>query len=143
MLWLLSAVVVLWLAAWGCAHSKKVKRTVILMPAADANFGRPFYVLFRTVDEKQFLTDSYNRVAKMVYPNSEDPSVLKVALVWPATQRKIEVEVAKDKAIGVYCIFTRPGNPWKLLLVPPMDSEQKALLRKSTIVIRSRDGAGD
>ena len=134
----LAAVTLLGLAAWGCATAKTVKRTVVLMPDKNANYGRPFYVLLRAVDEKQFLTDNYNAVAKMVYPNSEDPSVLKAVLVWPATPRKVQVEVAKDKAIGVYCIFTRPGNPWKLLLAPPMKSEQQAVLGKNTIVIRSR-----
>jgi hypothetical protein len=128
----LAAIVAL-AVAWGCGTSATVKRTVILKPVSNANYGRPFYVLIRSVTEKEFLTDNYDKVAKMVYPNSEDPSVLKVALVWPDLERKIEVDVPKDKPVGIYCIFTSPGNPWKMLLAPPLKSKLKAVLKRRTV----------
>lgn len=121
------------LAAWGCAHEATVKRTVVLSPVKDANAGRPFYVLIRAVSEKEFLTDSYNTVAELVYPNSDDPTVLKVVLIWPSKEQRVEVQVPQEKGVGVYGVYTRPGNPWKVLHAPPLKSELRTVLKRRTV----------
>lgn len=135
----------LWLSLSSCAHSEatSVKRRIVFQPGPGTNSGRPVYVLVRTVNENEFLTDSYRRISGLVYPNSGDPSVLKVLLVWPNRAQNVEVEVPKEKSVGIYCIFTKPGDQWKLLLTEPMKPEYTAVLQDSTISIRSTGTAKD
>ncbi len=117
---------------------KKVNwRRLTFTPAPDANAKRTFYVVIRAVDEKEFLTDSYSKVSKMVFPNSRNPSVLRATLIWPQRKRWVWVNVPEGKAIGVYGLFTHPGGQWKLMLSHPLRQSYSFVLEQGN-VMRSR-----
>jgi len=120
---------------WGCSHQEAatVPQSLVFRPQATSNNGRPVYVLIRVVSENEFLTDSYRKIAGLVYPSSTDPSVLGVALVWPEREQTLKVEVPKGKAVGIYAMFTRPGDQWKMLLGEPGKYVYRAMLEAGTL----------
>jgi hypothetical protein len=130
----------------GCAHKqnntvvKPLQREIYFRPRPSTNAGRPVYVLVRSVSESEFLTDSYRRISGMVYPNSGDPSVLVVLLIWPNRAQRVKVDVPKDKSIGVYGLFTKPGDQWKLMLTQPLRLDYTLQLENNAISIE-RSGA--
>ena len=85
--------------------------------------------------ESDFLTDSYRKITSLVYPNATDPSVLSVLLIWPGRELRVRLDVPKAKAVGIYCLFTAPGDPWKLLLTQPLAKELRAVLEPATLVL--------
>jgi hypothetical protein len=143
----LLALALLLAAGWGCAHKqsnavvKPVQRELFFRPRPSANAGRPVYVLVRSVSESEFLTDSYRKISSMVYPNSGDPSVLLVLLVWPNREQRVKLEIPKDKAIGVYGMFTKPGDQWKLMLTPPLRLDYTLQLENNAISVERVGGA--
>jgi len=112
-------------------------RKLTFTPAPKANANRTFYVVIRAVDEKEFLTDSYSKISKLVFPTSKDPTVLRATLIWPKRKRWVWVDVPEGKAIGVYGLFTHPGGQWKLLLSHPLGRSYSFTLEQGN-VMRSR-----
>jgi hypothetical protein len=128
------------LGAWGCSSPGAIKRTVVFSPSADMNGGRPVYVLVRAVNEKDFVTDSYGKMADLVFPQGEETSVLQVALIWPEQESLVEVQLPQGKAMAIYCMFTAPGNQWKVLLPPPAkDDRFLAVLEGGSISAKPSD----
>ncbi len=125
-------------ATGGCGSSTLVKRTIVFQPQQQVNRGRPFYALVRTVEEQGFLTDSYQKISALVYPSDKkDQTIVHVALIWPSREKTVVVKVPKDKAVAIYCLFTRPGSQWKVLLPPPMAEKIWAVLDRGTIVAQT------
>ena len=111
-------------------------REVNLHPTPRANQGRPFYVMVRAATEKDFFTDHYQKVASLVFPVSEDATILATALLWPGHGHKLKVKVPAKKSFAIYVLFTNPGDPWKLLLAPPLKEEYHFVLDEGRIVQR-------
>jgi len=141
------ALALLLAVGWGCAHKQgnavvnPVQRELFFRPRPSTNAGRPVYVLVRSVSESEFLTDSYRKISSMVYPNSGDPSVLVVLLVWPNREQRVKLEVPKDKAVGVYGLFTKPGDQWKLMLTPPLRLDYTLQLENNAVSVERVGGA--
>ena len=134
----------------GCAGKSKneavvkpVARELVLRPRPGINGGRPVYVLVRSIDESEFLADSYRKISAMVYPNSGDPSVLAVALIWPNRGQRVQVYASKDKAIAVYAMFAAPGDQWKLLLGQPLRTQYLIRLDGYAISLERPPGTKD
>ncbi len=111
-------------------------REINLHPTPRANQGRPFYVMVRAATEKDFFADHYQKVAGMVFPVSEDPTILATTLVWPGRHQKFKVKVEHKKSFAVYVLYTSPGDPWKVLLAPPLREEYHFVLDGARIVQR-------
>lgn len=86
------------------------------------NGGLPFYVVFRTVEGAAFVTESYDAVAKKVFANPKDQSVLRAEVVYPGVEREIAVEKPVALPLGVYFLFTKPGERWKTQRSLPVPS---------------------
>lgn len=121
-------------AAAGCGN--QALRTINFQPAAQVNGGRPFYLLVRVASEKEFFGDSYKKIVGMVYPPSEDPSVLAARLIWPGRAERVQVTVADKKSFAVYVLYTSPGEPWKVLVSPPLRSQYDFVLEGGRIAPR-------
>lgn len=78
------------------------------------NYGRPLYMLVRTVDPKQYSTEAYNDVAaKVINP---DAAVLRSEVIYPGTLQRIQVKLPKEEAVAVSFLFTEPDGSWQMLL---------------------------
>ena len=104
----------------------------------DVNQQRTLYMLIRTVDAKQYLTESYATVAAQVV--TPDASVLasKVLLSPPPSPLKIPITDAKPLAI--YFLFTTPAGDWKTLQEPPFPKHLMITLGPGRITKIERRG---
>ena len=116
----------------GCATGV---RTLVMRADARANQGRNFYLLVRTVAEKDFFIDGYQKIVGMVFPVSKDPSIKLVQLIRPGKVERAQIKVADGESFAVYALFTQPGDPWKVLISPPLQKEYELRLADSRIIL--------
>lgn len=89
---------------------------------ADTNGGLPFYAVIRAVDQAAYVTDTYEAVAGKVFVNPADPSVLRTEVIYPGIEREIEIKKPENLPIGIYFLFTKPGEKWKTAVRQPLPS---------------------
>ena len=109
-----------------CAHNKPAPKpkacdcaTITLRTALDTNGGKPFYIIVRSVSESEFLQDDYKSIAADAFPRGKDEKVLAHVFSYPGMEHSVVVDLTEGEGLGVYALFTRPGDPWKVLLSPP------------------------
>lgn len=127
-------------SAVGCGWRKPPKPEMITFhfkPDDTTNDGQPVYVVIRTVNKKQFLIEDYDEIANAVYADPPDKNLLAWHTLLPGKKEKIQVEKPEDAAIGVYALFTKPGENWKVMLKTPLESKYKLMLNQN--VLRSKN----
>jgi hypothetical protein len=133
----IAAIVILAIAAViGSCGKKPVPPPQILFEIEsddDTNGGRSFYIAIRSVNHSQFLADSYQDVANMIFTNPADSSVLATQVILPGEDKEIIVVKPDKDVIGFYCFFTDPGDPWKIMLDQPLGEEYEIVLKKNRI----------
>jgi len=100
----------------------------------DTNQGRLFYVAIRSVNSNQFLIETYQSAASMIYTDPPDPSVLARQMILPGEKQKIKVVKPDQNQVGLYFFFTDPGDPWRVMIEQPLDDKYKIALDKNRIV---------
>lgn len=112
----------------GCSSTKmKVEVT----STSDTNGGRPFYAVFRSVDPGTYVTDSYEAIAGKVF--APDPTVLRTEVVYPGVKGEIAVPKSEALPVGIYFLFTTPGEKWKILRQQPLPSSIQVELGKNDV----------
>jgi hypothetical protein len=120
----------------GCGGPKVIPReqvTFHIAPHASVNDQRPVYIVFRKVNAKNFLTENYDNIADMVYADPPDESLLAWHILMPGQNEKVLVAKPDKLSIGVYVLFTQPGEKWKMLLEKPFKSEYKFNINKNVL----------
>jgi predicted component of type VI protein secretion system len=129
----LSFTVIMMQACSGPKYVKKVDFTLI----ADekANGERSVYIVIRKMNQKVFLSESYDDVANTVFAEPRDQSLLAWRILMPGQEEKIKLEIIKpdEVNIGVYGLFANPGKNWKLLLETPLESKYSIKVRESDL----------
>jgi hypothetical protein len=116
----------------GCAAPT---RTFVLRPEARANGGDNFYLVARSVAERDFFLDSYQKMVGMVFPVSKDPNIKLVQLIRPGQVERVKITIAEGESLAVYALFTQPGDPWKVLISPPLHKQYELRLAGSQIIL--------
>lgn len=82
----------------------------------DTNHGGPLYVVVRKLDQAGFLADDYDAIADRLFAEPRDPSVLRKVIVRPGQAITIEADrdLADGEILGVYFLFSVPGDSWRL-----------------------------
>lgn len=117
-------------AASGCS-STQCELTVQSKP--ETNGGKPFYALVRAVEQATFVTDGYDSIAARVFPNPPDPTVLSSEVVYPGIKAKLTFKKPEGVPIGIYFLFTQPGERWKISKVQPLPNSMSIELDKNSI----------
>lgn len=119
----------------GCGPKAVPKEyvTFYVDPDASVNDQRPVYMVIRKVNKKNFLTENYDYIADMVYAEPPDESLLAWHILMPGQSEKIPVIKPEKLSIGVYVLFTQPGENWKMLLEKPLKSEYKINIKKNVL----------
>jgi hypothetical protein len=110
------------LALYGCSADGPQKPEIdfYVDPSYEVNDGRIVYLMARTVNEKQFLDESYTEIAGKAFPKSDDPELLKVQPIYPGQKIKVHVSGPEKGHIAIYFMFTDPGNNWRSILELPL-----------------------
>lgn len=106
------------LCGFGCSSTPEV--TVEVTSTAETNGGRPFYAVIRSVEQTTYITDSYEGIAARIFANPPDPSVLRAEVIYPGVPASWTVEQPEGLSVGVYFMFTDPGDGWKIVRSPPL-----------------------
>lgn len=114
----------------GCFEAKKGEEVTFLIRTTPAtNHGTPLYVVVKETTMAEFLTQDYHEIANQSFWKEENPSHLIKKVLIPGTTSKIKLDPPKgDKSLGVYFLFTNPGECWKYILDKPQSENVKILL---------------
>ncbi len=124
----------------GCAKYRifnKNRMSIKILSESNANDKQPVAIVIRSVNYNNFLTESYQDIAEMVYADPPDPSVIASRIILPGTKEKIEIEIPPKDLVGVYCLFKDP-DIWRIILRRPFDSKYSIVLEQNRIVLKKR-----
>lgn len=102
----------------------------------DTNHGGPLYVVVRKLDQAGFLADDYDAIADRLFAEPRDPSVLRKVIVRPGQAITVDAdrELADGEILGVYFLFSVPGNSWRLAISDRAIQRIRIVLGASGIV---------
>lgn len=84
-----------------------------------SNDGQPFYCVIDEVDKGEFLTKTYEEVSRSVFSTEGDLPQHLLEVIIPGIDLKTRFhKPQKNKAIGIYFLFTNPSEEWKLFVEP-------------------------
>lgn len=109
----------------GCGGRKPApppKMTLNVQSDPASNQGQVFYLVARSVTDRQFLTDTYQSVASLVFADPPDPALLGSHAVIPGRKQVLKVVQPTQNALGFYFLFTEPGDQWKRMVSQPLAS---------------------
>jgi len=114
----------------GCFQTKKEDEvTFYIKTTKTTNQGTPFYVVVKETSMAQFLTQDYHQIAAQSFWKEEDTSNLLKRVLVPGSTYKITLpSPGKDKSLGVYFLYTNPGDYWKYIVNKPKAEKVKILL---------------
>ncbi len=99
----------------------------------ETNDGRSMYVVIRTVNNKNFMIESYDQIADMVYGDSPDKGFIVSYVILPGKEKNVTISKPEDSAIAVYALFTHPGEKWKTLIKAPFEKAYDIKLLDNSI----------
>jgi hypothetical protein len=102
----------------------------------DTNHGGPLYVVVRKIDQAGFLADDYDAIADRLFGTPPDPAVVRKAIVRPGEPLELDADrdLADGEILGVYFLFSVPGDDWRLAIVDRRIQRIKIVLGGSGIV---------
>ena len=119
---------------FGCA---KNRMSIKIRSNYSTNNEQPVCIVIRSVNYNNFLTESYQDIAEMVYADPPNPTVIASHIILPGTKEKIEIEIPPKELVGVYSLFKEP-DIWKVILSRPFDKKYYIILEHNRIVIKKR-----
>jgi len=111
--------------------------TIAIEVDEKTNNGTPFYAVVRTVEEGSFLTESYQNVADAVFPQPQDPNMLLKQVIYPGKKDQLNIKNPPGKVLGLYFLFTEPGDHWKVMIRQPYPRRYSVALVNTEIVSSS------
>ena len=103
-----------------------------------ANDGEVFYMVVRTITDKQFMIDSYQDVAGLAFADPPDPSVLGTFALFPGKNQKFRVAKPLRDSLGLYFLFTKPSDQWKNIEDQPLAKGYRVFLGKDYVSINQK-----
>ena len=113
----------------GCAPTLRFSVTA----EPDTNKNAPVYLVVRSVDGQAFLAEHYNAVAEKVFQNVPDKSILQRRIIFPGQTETIQIDIPAEGNLGVYVLFSEPGENWRIPLQAPFPEEVIISLGKNQI----------
>jgi hypothetical protein len=134
-----SLVIAVLLAA--CSSDPKPPPSLVFDVTANSqtNNGGLFYLVVRSANEKQFMLESYQKVASKAFTDPPDPDGLGVFSIVPGTKQEYTVSQPARGTIALYFLFTQPGSQWKKLLSMPFEAKYNINLMATSQVEISED----
>lgn len=124
------ALLIVLMSLASCFYQKNTDEvTFLIKTTKNTNQGTPLYVVLKETNMAQFLIQDYHEIAAQSFWKEEDiPGGAKMVLIPGSTHQVSLPTPGKDKSIGVYFLFTNPGESWKYILDKPKAEKVKILL---------------
>lgn len=123
------ALLILLGGCFGFEAKKDDEITFLIRTKKTTNEGTPLYVVLQETSMAHFLTEDYHEIAAQIFKNENNEKALVKRVLVPGSINKITIpNPGKDKSIGVYFLFTNPGESWKYILDKPKAEKVKILL---------------
>lgn len=85
----------------------------------NSNHGLPLYMLVKEVEKAEFLTDDYRGITKEIFSPLKDSAYIFSDVTMPGDFYKVKFpHPDNNKLLGVYFLFTDPGEEWKFMIEP-------------------------
>lgn len=80
------------------------------------NEGRPFCLYIKEVEKGEFIRHEYQEIVQEVNPFAEEAPAIQPYFLHPGKNYDIRIpRKHMDKPLGIYVLYTNPGDDWKLL----------------------------
>lgn len=80
------------------------------------NDGTPFYVYIKEVEKGEFLKSEYQQIVREAFPFTDVGPGIHPEVLLPGKNYRIKINREHpEKLLGIYFLFTNPGDDWKLL----------------------------
>ena len=128
------------LSCMGCSSRRPPPPQMKLHVQSDSatNDGQIFYMVVRAVGDKQFLTESYQTVAGMVFADPPDKTIVGSHVVLPGNIQELQVIQPEESPVAFYFLFTNPGDQWKKILDQPLALAYNISIHKNEVTITKR-----
>ena len=103
---------------------------------ASVNQGQPVFLLIRTINGPEFVTDDYQAIADMFNASPFNATVISSEFIIPGDTKKFKIKKPDDKSIGIYCMFTKPDGQWKVLVQKPLEKNYTIYLENNELRIK-------
>jgi hypothetical protein len=100
------------------------------------NDGQPVYLLIRTINGPEFVTDDYQAIADLFNASPFNNTVISSEFIIPGDTKKFVVTKPDDKNLGIYCMFTKPDGQWKILIQKPLEKKYVIVLENNELKIK-------
>jgi hypothetical protein len=128
------------LNAVGCGAKRPPQMTLNVKSTINTNDGQLFYLVIRTINEKQFLSDTYQAVAGMVFADPVDPSILGTQVIFPGLEQTFKIAQPVQNSVGFYFLFTAPGDQWKRMVSQPLAGYYNINIENERVDVSVRQG---
>jgi len=112
--------------------------TIHVQSDTATNDGQLFYLMVRGIGDKQFVTESYQTVAGIVFADPPDKTVMGTHVILPGTTQELKVLQPQETPAAFYFLFTNPGDQWKKILDQPVASAYNVKIRKNEVSITKK-----
>jgi predicted component of type VI protein secretion system len=121
----------------GCASRRPPPPQMKLHVQSDTttNDGQLFYLVVRAVTDKQFLTESYDTVAGLVFADPPDKTVVGTHVILPGNRQELHVTQPEESPVAFYFLFTHPGDQWKKIMDQPLAKAYNIKIHKNEVSI--------
>jgi len=100
------------------------------------NNGQPVYLIIRTINGPEFVTDDYQAIADLFNASPFNNTVISSEFIIPGDTKKFIVKKPDDKNLGIYCMFTKPDGQWKVLIQKPLEKKYVIYLENNELQIK-------
>ncbi len=115
----------------GCFQVQKGEDVTVQIRTTNAtNRGTPLYVVVKETTMSDFLMDDYHQIATQSFWKEDEDNYLLKKMVVPGRTDKFLIEATDNNSLGIYFIFTNPGECWKYFIDKPASKKVKVLLGK-------------
>ena len=122
-----------------CAMLSRNETNIVqIKTTKSTNHGSPVYVIIKNADLAEFLRDDYQKiVTEELLSEEKKDSVQKICLL-PGMTKTLYLPNSKKGLVGIYCMFTDPGDEWKCYLESGGANHVKLLLGECEIMCINR-----
>ncbi len=119
----------------GCATNGPVIKFKVTSNLS-VNEGQPVYLLIRTINGPEFVTDDYQAIANLFNASPFNNTVISTEFIIPGDTKKFIITKPDDKSLGVYCMFTKPDGQWKVLIQKPLEKKYVIVLENNELQLK-------